>query len=385
MENRPLILFDTDMDTDVDDAGALAILLSYVKQGRASLLGVVADSPSPYAAAAVEALCRHYGVQCPIGALQAADYADDSARFTRYHDRHRLLAESRDYTRVLAAGVGRRAQDYPTAVATYRRLLAGAAPRSVTLVCVGLLSALDALLRSGPDEVSPLDGVALVAEKVQRVVSMTVAPYPMVEADNFNYDIDPVGSEAALAACPVPVYASPDGDDVITGGTLTDALPAGHPLRVAYEMYNEGERKGRSSWDLVALYYALEGASPCFTVTPRGRLAYRAEARQTYWQLPAGGEGAEGNEGAGDFLKKVPRTPQKLLEMDEKAGGAVVSDYQNADNGEEIRDFALSAAQGEEELPNTTSGADRMDYEVRLAVSEAEMAARLERLLVEAG
>ena len=33
MQNRPLILFDTDMDTDVDDAGALAILLSYGKQG----------------------------------------------------------------------------------------------------------------------------------------------------------------------------------------------------------------------------------------------------------------------------------------------------------------------------------------------------------------
>lgn len=325
MENRPLILFDTDMDTDVDDAGALAILLSYVKQGHAALLGVVTDSPSPYAAAAVEALCRHYGVSCPIGALQEADYAGDAARFAHYHEHHRLLSDARDYTRVLAAGVGRQDRDYPTAVATYRRLLAGAAPHSVTLVCVGLLSALDALLRSGPDEISPLDGVALVAEKVQRVVSMTNAPYPAIEANNFNYDMDPIGSEAALAACPVPVYASPDGGDVITGGSLTDALPAGHPLRVAYELYNEGERKGRSSWDLVALYYALEGANPCFCVTPRAHLFYRAETRLTYWQGAA-------------------------------AAGAAAA-----------------------------CAADRGDCEVRLAVSEEEMAARLERLLVEAG
>ena len=61
MERKPIIIFDTDMDTDVDDAGALAILLSYVKQGRAALLGILADGPDRYAAAACEALCRRCG------------------------------------------------------------------------------------------------------------------------------------------------------------------------------------------------------------------------------------------------------------------------------------------------------------------------------------
>ena len=40
-EKKPLILFDTDMDTDYDDAGALALLLEYVKKGKADLLGLL--------------------------------------------------------------------------------------------------------------------------------------------------------------------------------------------------------------------------------------------------------------------------------------------------------------------------------------------------------
>lgn len=328
MQNRPLILFDTDMDTDVDDAGALAILLSYVKQGKADLLGIVADGPDRYAAAACEALCRHYGVPCPIGTVRDAAYpAEETDRFVKYRAQHRYLTPERQYTRALADMIGKRDTDYPAAVETYRSLLAGAADGSVTVVCVGLLTALDELLRSGADAISPLDGRELVARKVKRIVSMTNAAYPEVVAKNFNYDMDPIGSEAVVAACPVPIHASPDGARVVTGGSLSARLPAGHPLRLSYEMYNEGEGKGRSSWDLVALYYALEEGSPCFAVHPRGRLCYKADGLHTYWQPPAASAGA----GAGDPLP------------------------------------------------------DRADREVRLTIPDAEMAALLEELLVEAG
>ena len=35
------IIFDTDMNSDVDDVGALAVLHSYIRKGRAELLAVV--------------------------------------------------------------------------------------------------------------------------------------------------------------------------------------------------------------------------------------------------------------------------------------------------------------------------------------------------------
>ena len=39
MENKPIIIFDTDMDTDCDDAGALLMLINAHLRGDASLLG----------------------------------------------------------------------------------------------------------------------------------------------------------------------------------------------------------------------------------------------------------------------------------------------------------------------------------------------------------
>lgn len=337
MQKRPLILFDTDMDTDVDDAGALAILLSYVKQGKADLLGLITDGPDRYAAAACEALCRHYGVVCPIGTVRDAAYpAEETDRFVKYRAQHRYLTPERCYTHALAEMIGKQDTDYPTAVETYRRLLAGAADDSVTIVCVGLLTALDELLRSGADAISPLDGRELVAKKVKYIVSMTNAVYPEVVAKNFNYDMDSVGSEAAVAACPVPIHASPDGARVVTGASLSARLPQGHPLRLSYEMYNEGAGKGRSSWDLVALYYALEEESPCFAVHPRGRLCYQADGLRTYWQTPA------------EFA-------------------------------------AATAASSPAPADLSLVPADRADREVRLAIPDEEMAALLEELLVAAG
>ena len=327
--NKPLIIFDTDMDTDCDDAGALAILLQYVKQGRADLLGILTDAPDRYAAAACEAFCRHYGVSVPIGAVHDASYpTGEGTRFDRYRThRERNLAPARRYTHLLAERVGKRDDEYPAAAKLYRRLLAGVEQGSVTIVCVGTLTAIDELLLTGPDEISPLSGVELVKQKVSRLVSMTNAAWPEVVANNFNYDMYPLASARVTATCPAPIHASPDGARVVTGGSLSARLPAGHPLRLSYEMYNEGEGKGRSSWDLVALYYALEEGSPCFAVHPRGRLCYKADGLHTYWQPPAASAGA----GAGDPLP------------------------------------------------------DRADREVRLTIPDAEMAALLEELLVEAG
>ena len=45
MDRKPWILFDTDMDSDCDDAGALAMLLHAHKAGRIELAAVIADAP----------------------------------------------------------------------------------------------------------------------------------------------------------------------------------------------------------------------------------------------------------------------------------------------------------------------------------------------------
>ena len=46
---RQKVILDTDIDSDVDDAGALAMLLNMHKKGDIDLLGVVTTSDDPYA------------------------------------------------------------------------------------------------------------------------------------------------------------------------------------------------------------------------------------------------------------------------------------------------------------------------------------------------
>ena len=57
----------------------------------------------------------------------------------------------------------------PIHLANHGRVLAAQPDRSVAISSVGLLTNLAALLRSGPDDNSPLDGRALVAQKVGTV------------------------------------------------------------------------------------------------------------------------------------------------------------------------------------------------------------------------
>ena len=65
-----------------------------------------------------------------------------------------------------------RAMMVPIATRVYRRVLASAADRSVTIASVGFVTNLLALLQSPPDDVSYLDGAALVSRKVARLVTM---------------------------------------------------------------------------------------------------------------------------------------------------------------------------------------------------------------------
>lgn len=295
---KPIIIYDTDMDTDCDDVGALAILCEYVRAGRAELLGVVADAPVADAAPCCEAILRHYGVDVPVGATYPNAYPAE--RLATCHRHRALLAPARYYNRPLAERVGKCAYDYPRADRLYRELLSRAEDGSVTVAVVGFPTALADLLADREDR-------ALFARKVLCVVSMTNVGYPEQTAPNFNYDTEAVGTRAFLATCPVPIFASREGADIITGGHLTDALPADHPLRLSYELYMEGERRGRASWDLVAALFALEPTSPLFSVTyyPGEQIDYEADPCRLFWR--AGDRG--------DAVIKTTLPPEEMAEI----------------------------------------------------------------------
>ena len=294
---KPKILFDTDMDTDCDDAAALAILCEHTLRGDAELIGVVTDAVSKYAAPCCEVICKHYGVNVSIGAVPDAAYpSEETDRYDTYRaGLARFNAGKRPYIEMISAELGKCDTDYPTSETVYRRVLAAAEDGSVTVVCVGFLTAMARLFETEGDEISPLSGIELFRKKVKMVVSMGHAEVPTLESLSFNYDSDAVGAEEFFSKCPVPVYVSGHGKTVISGGTLTERLDEAHPLRRIYEKYNGGPSRGRMSWDQITTLYALNPDTPMLRADPVGTVVYhRGEgishdpsgARADFWVYP---------------------------------------------------------------------------------------------------
>lgn len=276
---KPVILFDTDMDTDCDDAGALAMLLEAHLAGTATLLGVVADSVCPFAAPACEYMTTYYGLSLPIGTVYADDYRDtpeNIVRFAEYRTHSKnCLQTGRSYNETFARKLGKTDKDYPSAAKVYRELLSKADDQSVTVLCVGMLTAVAEALSSQPDSISPLSGVELFQRKVKAVVTMGT-PYAV---NDFNWGKDALGAEVFFALCPTPIYITDEGGNIITGAHLSTRLPQDHPLRQAYTQWLMAENTGRPSWDLVAALYALQPDSSYLCSKPLGDCRYDSKAK----------------------------------------------------------------------------------------------------------
>ncbi len=68
---QPRVIFDTDIASDVDDVGALAMLLNMHKSREIELAAIIVTSDDPYAPLCVSAICNFYGQSdIPIGFLK---------------------------------------------------------------------------------------------------------------------------------------------------------------------------------------------------------------------------------------------------------------------------------------------------------------------------
>ena len=252
------IIFDTDMDTDCDDAGALAMLHALADAGEIEILATVVSSKYAYSAPCVAAINGWYGrddlpVGCPKG---------KGARTNRGSRYARKIAEefpSRFETN----------DDGPNAVAVYRRVLAGQPAASVVVVTVGYLTNMRDLLDSEGDDYSPLGGAELVKCKVKRWVCMGGGYPQRLKHGNWgNFMPDGESTFAAVTRWPTQVFFSGLGRDVQTGKGLRQT-PLENPVRRVYELYL-GDRPTRSSWDQVALLYAARPDAPFWRFRTKG-------------------------------------------------------------------------------------------------------------------
>jgi len=83
--NCPAVIFDTDIGSDCDDAGALAILHALADAGELRILGVVFSSgKNRYGVGACDAINTYYGRgDLPLGQYQGTDVGDPRNSYTK--------------------------------------------------------------------------------------------------------------------------------------------------------------------------------------------------------------------------------------------------------------------------------------------------------------
>jgi purine nucleosidase len=267
-DSPPKVIIDTDLDSDVDDVGALAMLYNLHNVGEIELLGVIVTSDDPYAPVSAAALNTFYGLpELPVGFLKNQPELKHHSRYTKQ------IAE--EYPSEMNSW-----KDAEDAVKLYRKILAQHPDKSVFVVTVGHLSSLQGLLQSEPDGISDLDGKELAHKKIREWICMG-GQYPQGKEANF-YRPDPASTvysvsnwEKEIIFCGWEL-----GNLVITGGNpLKDKLDPKHPVYRGYELYNSFS--GRQSWDQIAVLQLLPQADKFFSFV-RGNCIVAPDGSNTW-------------------------------------------------------------------------------------------------------
>jgi inosine-uridine nucleoside N-ribohydrolase len=252
------IIFDTDIGTDVDDAGALAILHVLADRGEAEILATMSANQNRWCAPAIDVINTYYGrPDTPIGSSKTGPSPEEW-----YHE------TVSDYPHDLTTS-----DDAPDAVALYRRILAAQPDQSVTIVVVGWLTNMADLLDSKPDPYSPLTGRELVETKVKEVVCMGGRwPNSPKKEGEYNFHMDGPAAHKVISDWPGKIMFTGLGRDVMTGARLVAQGPKDNPVPAFYRNFFAGHRVSeRSSWDLIAVLYAVRGLSDYFAEVTAGK------------------------------------------------------------------------------------------------------------------
>ncbi|WP_158857112.1 nucleoside hydrolase [Lunatibacter salilacus] len=255
------IILDTDMGSDCDDAGAFALLHRYQDLGMAEIIGCIYSSGKvPFGAGIVEAINIYYGrPDIPIGAYHGAEVGDPVDKMTA----EKLARDTAAFKNSIIYNT-----DAEEQTRLNRKLLASSEDHSVTYVTIGHTKGLYDLLVSGPDDMSPLSGYELVDEKIEKWVSMGgVGAYNQDQKFVSDWNLFQNGSASysryLVENFPRPAYFSDGGSNVMTGKSLKHT-PPGNIVRAVYRdwLWNMSKKTlddQRPSWDLIAVYFAVEG------------------------------------------------------------------------------------------------------------------------------
>ena len=268
------VILDTDMDSDVDDVGALAMLHTLADHQVVDLLGVIVTSDDLHAPSCTDAINHHFKrPDIPIGVEKGIS-----------------LREFSKYTKEISAEFPHDLSSYEEAedaTDLYRRLLSEQPDSSVVIISIGYLTNVRKLMESSPDRHSELNGMELIRKKV-KLWSCMGGMYPEGKEANF-YRPDPESTKVAVDNWPGEVVFAgwESGNNIITGGEyLKRYIPPSSPVWRAYELYNDFA--GRPSWDQASILYAVASESGYWELNNKGHVEV-AEDGSNQWINGASG------------------------------------------------------------------------------------------------
>jgi inosine-uridine nucleoside N-ribohydrolase len=272
------IIFDSDLGPDYDDVGALAILHSMADSGKVNILATLSSNKHELVVPSIEVINTYFNRPgLPLGAPKS----DGANMGSSQHWADSIVAK---YPHTLNS-----TSEAPDAVMVYRKILQGQPDNSVTIVTVGFLTNLSNLLKSEPDDISPLGGKELVASKVKRLVSMA-GRFP--EGKEFNVYIDSSASKFVFENWPGEIIFSgfEIGKEILTGIRLMNLDIRKSPVRDVFRIsipLSEEDRNGRMSWDETAVIIAVYGTEGFFD-TKRGTIIVHPDGSNEWKDDPGG-------------------------------------------------------------------------------------------------
>ncbi|MFT3936468.1 MAG: nucleoside hydrolase [Chitinophagaceae bacterium] len=256
------IIFDTDMGPDYDDVGAIALLHAMADSGECKILATMASNQHKYVAATLNVLNTYFKrPDIPVGVVRG-----NSVKISSFQKWDSLLVAS--YPQSITSND--QAQD---ALTLYRKILAAAPDKSVTIVTVGFFTNMANLLQSAPDQYSPKNGAALIKQKVKLLVSMAARfDNEMGHFKEFNVVKDAPASMNVFNDWPVPIIFS--GFEI--GSKIYTGLPIVHNASIQHSPVKDvfarsipmdpNDKNGRMSWDETAVLVAVRGYEKYFDV-----------------------------------------------------------------------------------------------------------------------
>lgn len=267
------IIFDTDMGPDYDDVGAITLLHAFADEKKINILATIAST-------------RYENVAAVLNVFNTYFHRSEMA-IAVPRENGLLLRDRQHWTDTIVANYPHRIKsnsEVPEPVALYRKILSSHVDKSITIVTVGFLTNLAALLRSGADGYSKLNGYDLVKRKVKRLVSMA-GKFPA--GSEFNINRDAASSAYAYSHWPSEIWFSgfEIGEKIKTGIPLIQNKeiqnsPVKDVFRICIPMAAE-DSAGRKSWDETAVLVAATGYNSYYTIK-EGRIHIAEDGSDTW-------------------------------------------------------------------------------------------------------